>query len=74
MKRFALVAVLGLVGIAPAAEAGPLPRPISLVEKIKTPARLSHYVRAPRKLPRPVGLIESSKPSSFRPSHFVRGR
>lgn len=74
MKPFALLAVLGLVGIGPAAQAASLPRPVSFVDKAQAGPRQSHYVRAPRKLPRPISLVESSKPRPFRPGHYVRTR
>jgi hypothetical protein len=74
MKRLAVTAFLLLAALGTRVDAGPLPKPISPVERHKT-SNFTHYVRgAGQKLPAAIGLESRDRYRTVRQTHAVRGK
>ena len=73
MKRLAMAAFLLLAASSAPTEAGPLPKPKSVVDR-DVPNHTTPYVRTPRKLPEPVRDGSRVNNLNSHLTHFVRGK
>jgi hypothetical protein len=69
MKRLAIPAFLLFAALGAQADAGPLPKAKSLVERHKS-SNFTHLVRADQALPKADPLVERHESSNF--THYVR--
>jgi len=71
MKRVLVgLVALGLVGVAAASQAQPLPQAAPLVGQPRAVSQ-QHALRVDARLPQPVSLVSRAKP--FAQTHYVRG-
>ena len=74
MKRLAMAAFLLVAASSAPTEAGPLPKPKSVIDRV-IPTHQTSYVRGARaKLPEPIRDASRTTHRNLHLTHFVRGQ